>query len=232
MLLARYNEEITLELAATTLTYARQYSAQLAKFGINETMLNKFEQQINEANALPREITNRTQLKDQTRSKKEVLENCFQWGRHLRIRLEMAFGKKSDASKNFPTRELRRGKTNEMVMLGIFEMLQGLAEKHATALSECGQTSEILMEGKALSQQLRQANESQELKKKEKLVATKTRRQKFAALQNTIKRIQKAGQTVFEKDPAVLVLFKNPRVTPKEPEDESPANGTPEAQPN
>lgn len=223
-----YSEESILEVAVTTLIHARQHTPVLAAFGITETMLQEFEQQINAAKALPREITNRAHLKDQTRSKKEVLENCFQWGQHLKIRLEMAFGKKSVAEQSFPTRELRRGKTNEIVMLGIFEMLLGLAEKQQASLAAFGQTSEHLTQGKELYQQLRQANESQQLKKKEKLSATKTRRQKFTALHDTVKRIHKAGQIVFKNDPAKLVLFKNPRVSSKDPEAETPvpANGT------
>jgi len=145
----------------------------------------------------------------------------------------MAFGKQSVAEQSFPTKDLRRGKTNEIVMLGIFEMLLELAEKHQAALVVFGQTSEHLTQGKELYQQLRQANESQELKKKEKLAATKTRRQKFTALQETIKRIQKAGRIVFKNDPANWVLFKNPRVNTKESEIETPAaNGTPEEPPS
>lgn len=203
-----YSEEVVLEVAATVLSHARANLSALSAFGINEGMLQEFENGINEAKALPREISNRAQLKVQTRTKQEVLDNCYDWSTHTKLRIEMAFGRKSVQTNAFPSKEVRRGRKSERVMLGIFEMIIGLAEQYQTELAAYGQTEDFLTQGKDLYQQLRAANEAQELKKKEKVAATKVRREKFKALYDTVNRINKAGQVVFKNEPAKQVLFQ------------------------
>ncbi len=105
-------------------------------------------------------------------------------------------------------------------MLGIFDMIIELAGKHQAQLAAAGQTPAMIQQGKNLSQQLRDANVAQEVKKDEKYTATQERRQKFLALYDTINKINKIGRLVFKHDPVKRVLFESK--WPKRPKDTAP----------
>ena len=98
----RFSEETILTVARTTLSNGRGQVAALAEFGFSEEMLTQFETDIQTAEVLPDETRNRIELRDLTQSKEEALDACFQWGRKLRTRLQLAFGRTSPQAKSSP----------------------------------------------------------------------------------------------------------------------------------
>jgi hypothetical protein len=205
-----FSEEVIIEKAWTTVKNAGPVTDALSTFGITKEMLTAFKKEIEAAEALPREIENRAQLKVKTRNKNAVLDSCINWSTHVKKRLEMAFGKKSPEALSFPTKQMREARTSETVMLGIFEMILGLTENYQDQLAPFGQTPEFVSEGKALYEKLRDANEAQEFKKKQNELATKSRQETFDAIYKTVNRINEAGRIVFRDDPVKSLLFKSP----------------------
>ena len=67
-------------------------------------------------------------------------------------------------------------------MMPVMEILISLAAQYQTELAAVGQTPEILAEGSALLDSLRQADQAQELKKDTKRSATWERYQKFQVI--------------------------------------------------
>lgn len=205
----RFSEETILSVAKTTLENARTYQADLASFGVTTQLLDAFESNIQAAEALPDETANRINLRGITQEKDSALEACTEWGRRLRTRLEMAFGNKSPQVSLFPSKELTAAADSESQMMPVMEILIDLATQHQTELAAVGQTPEILAEGGSLLEELRQADQAQELRKDTKLSATQERYQQFQVLYDTVNRINKVGRLVFKDDPVKLALFQS-----------------------
>lgn len=102
----RFSEETILSVAKTTLENARAHQANLADFGVTTQLLDEFDANIQAAEALPDETANRIDLRSLTQEKKDALDACFQWGRKLRARLQLAFGNASPQASAFPLNEL------------------------------------------------------------------------------------------------------------------------------
>ncbi len=99
-----FSEETILSVAKTTLANARTHLTALAEFGVTAATLDQFGAAIQSAEALSRETQHRIELKDLTHDKEEALDACFQWGRKLRVRLQLAFGKIHRQPDRFPRR--------------------------------------------------------------------------------------------------------------------------------
>jgi len=91
----KFSEATILSVAKTTLANARSTATALAEFGVTDESLNAFESNIQQAEALPGETQERIELRDLTTDKDEALDTCYQWGRKLRARLQLAFGRTS-----------------------------------------------------------------------------------------------------------------------------------------
>lgn len=215
----KFSEETILSVSKTTLANARAQLAGLAEFGISQQLLDDFEANIQAAEALPNEVSNRIDLRDMTRGKDEALEACYQWGRMLRARLQLAFGNTSAQAKAFPGKEFKTALSSESKMMPVMEILISLAAQYQTELAAVGQTPEILAEGSALLDSLRQADQSQELKKDQKRSATQERYQKFRIIYDTVNRINRVGRLVFENDPVKRALFESKWPAAKAPAD-------------
>jgi len=205
----KFTEETILSVAKTTLANARSHLVALGEFGVTEAMLNEFEGNIQAAEALPDEVSNRIDLKSLTQEKTDSLEVCYQWGRKLRTRLQLAFGNNSPQAKSFPSKQFNAAINSESKMMPVMEILINLATQYQTELAAQGQTPEILAQGSQLLESLRQADQAQELKKDEKRSATQERYQKFQIIYDTTNRINKVGRLVFENDPVNLPLFES-----------------------
>lgn len=205
----RFSEETILSVSKTTVTNARNNLTALSDFGVTEEMLNQFETNIQTAEALPGETHNRIELKDLTHDKEEALDSCYQWGRKLRVRLQLAFGRDSSQAKSFPSKDFQDAVNSENTMMTVMEVLISLADKYKTELADFGQTPEIFAQGSEFLSNLREADSTQELKKDEKKQATQNRYQQFKNLYDTVIKISRIGRLVFENDPVHLALFES-----------------------
>lgn len=217
----KYSEGIILSVSKTTLSNARNTVSALADFGVTEEKLNQFAADIQAAEDLPGETQNRIELRELTHQKEEALDNCYQWGRNLRVRLQLAFGKDSSQANSFPSKAFNEAINSENAMMPVMEILIRLAGKYQTELAEFGQTPEILARGGELLTSLRESDSVQEVKKDEKRQATQERYQKFKNLYDTVNKINKVGRMVFANDPVHYALFESkwPRSTAAAPEE-------------
>jgi len=205
----RFSEETVLSVAKVTLGNARKTAEALSIFGISPDVLDQFESDISQAEALPSELHQRIELRDLTNRKDDILAACHQWGRDLRTRLQLAFGFASNEAQSFPNGKFNRSLRSENRMLTVMPVLLALAEKYQQKLAEHGQTPEILAEGAQLQLDLQAADVVQELGKDDKRMATKARYQLFAQLYDTVNRINRVGRIVFENNPVESVLFQS-----------------------
>lgn len=205
----KFSEETILSVSKTTLTNARNNLTALGDFGITEEMLNQFDTEIQAAEALPGETQNRIELSDLTHDKEEALDSCYQWGRKLRVRLQLAFGKNSSQANSYPSKDFQNAVNSENKMMSVMEVLINLADKYKTELANFGQTPEILAQGSEFLNNLRVADSAQEVKKDEKKQATQDRYQHFKNLYDTVIKINRVGRLVFENDPVHLALFES-----------------------
>ena len=205
----KFSEETILAVAKTTLANARTHLNALSEFGITAAMLNEFESQIQAAEALPDEVSNRIDLRSFTQGKADALEACYQWGRQLRTRLQLTFGNTTPQAKSFPSKEFNAAINSESKMMPVMEILINLATQYQEKLSQHGQTPEMLAKGSELLAKLRETDKAQELKKDGKKSGTQERYQKFQTLYDTVNRINRVGRLVFEKDPVRLSLFES-----------------------
>lgn len=200
-------EESILSVSKTTLSNARVNLTALAEFGVTETMLNQFDADIQAAEVLPGEKQQKIELGDLTQQKTGALDACYQWGRKLRMRLQLAFGKDSPQAKSFPGKDFQNAVHSENKMMSVMKVLISLAEKYQTELIPVGQTPEILSEGSELLKNLQTADSRQELQKDTRKQATQGRQQQFKNLYEMINKINNIGRMVFKDDPARLTLF-------------------------
>lgn len=205
----RFSEEIILSVAKTSLTNARNNLTALSDFGVTEDMLNQFDTDIQAAEVLAGETQNRIELSDLTHDKEDALDSCYQWGRKLRLRLQLAYGRDSAEAKSFPSKDFQNAINSENKMMTVMKVLISLSDKYKTDLAKFGQTPEILAQGSEFLENLREADSTQELRKDEKKQATRDRYQQFKNLYATIIKINRIGRLVFENDPAHLALFES-----------------------
>ncbi len=214
----KYSEATILSVAKTTLASGRSTVATLAEFGITAISLDAFEADIGQAEALPREANQRVQLRYLTHYKDDALFVCEQWGKKLRMRLELAFGRGSHELGTFPAKQFNAAESSENAMMSVMPLLIELADKHQAVLADHGQTPEILAQGPTVLADLRTADAAQEVRKVEKLQATQARYELFLRLYDTITRINKVGRLVFRDDPVHLALFESKWPTSSAPE--------------
>lgn len=203
------SEEKILAVSKSTLNTARNTLDALSEFGFNQENLTNYESEISIAEAMPSETSNRIDLTNLTGDKDEALDDCELWGRNLRYRIQLAFGKSSSEFKSFPSKKFEKATYSETKMMPIMEILIKQAVKYHPQLSNCGQTDEIRDAGNTLLENLRSADAQQESQKTEKPSSTQERYQIFRKLYDTVNRINKIGRIVFKNDPVHLALFKS-----------------------
>ncbi len=166
----RFSETTIISVSKTTLVNGRKTVDGLSVFGIDEVYVTAFESNISTAESMPTETGNRITLSGLTRSIDDVLDSCELWGKNLRTRLEIAFGRKSAELKSFPAKEFSKTGSSENAMMAVMKTLNDLASKHNDALTAAaGQTPEILVQGADLLESLREADLVQEVNKVEKI---------------------------------------------------------------
>jgi len=205
----RQSEESILAIAKTTHEHATTHLAAMAAFGLTEAMLTQFQTDIDTAEAMKSETDQRIALRLLTVDKEDALDACVLWGRQLRTRLQLAFGRGSVQAQSFPAEAFNRGGSSERMMMPVMETLISLAHQYSTALTDYGQDETVIAQGETALADLRTADSQQELKKDHKRAATQERGQAFQVLYDTVNRINKIGRMVFEGDPVNLTLFES-----------------------
>ena len=205
----QYSEEKILSVSKTALNNARENLIALSVFGVTEEMLNQFQSDINTTEALPDDDSLKIDLKNFTHSKDEALDACYQWGRKLRTRLQLAFGRNSIQLNSFPSSKFNQAISSESKMMPVMETLYNIANQYQTQLATYGQTPEIVEQCTVLLNSLREADAVQESKKDDKKSSTQDRYIKFNVLYDMVNRINKIGRLVFENDPVKLPLFES-----------------------
>lgn len=207
--LPQSTEKILVE-AKNTLRIAHDYADTLQTFGISDAFLTQMQTDIESAEALPTEAMNRVDLKLMTGSKDDILDDCYLWGRQLKLRLDLAFGKRSEQTKLLSGTDLSNAGKSEVQMTSLMELMVKLANQYQTELADVGQTPEILEQGTTLLNSLRTADSDQELKKKTKRLETSERHDVFYQLYDAVNRINRIGRMVFTGDESKRLLFMSP----------------------
>lgn len=208
MTTTKHSEELILSTALTTHQNATENKASLSSFGINDALLDEFQQKIVKAQAMPKEEQKRVELNDITAAKNQTLENCYNWGKQLKLRVELAFGKKSPQAAAFTTVKFTEAKKSESQMLVTMQALIALAQTNNLQLTAFGQTEEFVQQGTDLLELLKTNDSLQESSKVTKRSISEERHILFNELYETINKINKVGQMVFASDFAKLELFK------------------------
>jgi len=205
----KQSEELILSTALITHQNATDNKASLQSFGINDALLDEFHQKIVQAQAMPKEEQKRVELNEITATKNQSLENCYNWGKQLKLRVELAFGKKSPQATAFTTAKFASAKKSESQMLVTMLALLELAQNHNESLANFGQTPEFIQEGTEFLESLKSIDKLQEQTKSSKQSVSEERHILFNELYETINKINKVGRMVFADDGAKLVLFKS-----------------------
>jgi hypothetical protein len=205
----RVSESNIISASKKVLDIAREHIKQMSLFGITEYYLSNFELKILECEDFINRDIEIIELKDLTNRKYKALEDCYNWGRQLALRVEIAFGKKSEQFDNFPSKHLLESQKSDEKMLSLMEVLISISKKYSVELFDFGQTVEVIEEGLKFYRTLRIANAAQEKKKDSKKESTKNRREKFYDLYEIVNKINKVGRTVYKSDRTKKNLFKS-----------------------
>lgn len=202
--LDRILEETRLKLAI-----AHEHIADLGRFGLSEEWLDTLDHDIETAQALPSFNEQRDRLKALTAAKDARLAECVQWGRELRLRLDLAYGKKAKPPLPFPSKDWAASERNESKMITLLPRLIKLATEQATDLAKAGQTEADLDRGSELLENLITANQAQEEYNLNRTQETAQRRSQFRKLYDGVNRINQVGQMVYAANPAKARLFRS-----------------------
>lgn len=205
----RVSESNIINVSRKVLEIARKHIKKMSLFGISEYYLEDFEHKILDCEDFINRDLEIIELKDLTSRKYKALEDCYNWGRQLSLRVEIAFGKKSNQFENFPSRQLLESQRHDEKMISLMEVLISISKKYSVELHDYGQTAEVIENGRRLLRALKIANQEQENKKNSKKESTKLRREKFQELYEIVNKINKVGRTVYKNDKNKKILFKS-----------------------
>ncbi len=204
------SQQNILSISKNTLSLAHEYLYLLSTYGVNSGYLEKFENEILEAEILLNRDLDIIRLKELTSQKNVDLESCYNWGRQLAIRIEIGFGKKSNEHINFPSKKLLTAQRNEKLLIPLMQVMIEISENYVEKLSDFGLTEETVLEGKKLYQNLKEINDLQKTKKNENKRKTNERKFQFKNLYETVNKINKIGRMVFRNEAHKKELFISP----------------------
>jgi len=204
------SQQNILSISKNTLDLSKEYLLSLSAYGVNSAFLTKFENEIAEAENLLNRDLDIIRLKELTFEKNIALENCYNWGRQLAIRIEIGFGKKSKEYVNFPSKKLLNAQRNEKLLIPLMQVIIEISENYVEKLSEFGLTEETILEGKQLYGNLKEINDLQKTRKNENKRKTNERKFKFRNLYETVNKINKIGRMVFKSEPHKRKQFVSP----------------------
>lgn len=225
------NEQI-LEETRLKIGIARTHLEGLGEFGITADWIDELAAAADEAEQLPTHAQQLSEQKSLTAAKDAALARCIQWGRKLRLRMNLAFDGKAAKGMQFPSKEFRDCDRNESKLIALMPSLIELARQHSPDLASAGQTSADITQGETLHSQLKAANETQEHYKFSRSATTSQRRQAFLNLYEKVLRLNQIGQMVYGTDTPQGRLFRSNwgsnKTTPQDTANDAP---TPQNEP-
>ena len=198
-----------LEESRLKLAIARDHLDALSRFGLNTDWLNQFEQEIDEAQNVPSFNEQQAQLKSLTVAKDAKLAECRQWGRELRLRMELAYDKNNNPPIPFPSKDWTQSERSETKAIALLPRLIKIATTQAEALAKAGQTQADIDKGQQLLQDLNDANQAQEEYNLLRTQETAQRRALYRQLYDSVNRINQIGQMVYRDDAANNRIFRS-----------------------
>ncbi|MGK7930269.1 MAG: hypothetical protein AB4041_02390 [Microcystaceae cyanobacterium] len=196
-----------LEEARLKVAIAKEHLNSLSTFGINQTWIDQFEQEIDTAVSIPIYEQQLSELKQLTSAKDAKLTECIEWGQKLRLRIDLASKQKQLTNVNFPSSHWSQAQQNESKLINLFPALIGLAKTHANVLENLGQTPQETKTGEQLLDDLIKANQAQEEYKIKRTQVTSERRAAYRKLYDRVNTINQVGKMVYTNNPSVALLF-------------------------
>lgn len=210
--------EQILEEARIKYAVAQEHVEDLSRFGFSNARLDEFQSQIDVAQSSPTYQAQLAQLKALTAVKDAKLQECVEWGRELRLRLNLAYRNQPIQGLQFPSKEWTASERSEAKMITLLPLLIQIATEQAAVLSQVGGSEADVAQGQQLLQELIEANQAQEAYNLGRTQETAERRAIFWQLYDTINTINQLGQAVYSQDPAKARLFQSRWSTKSEEE--------------
>jgi hypothetical protein len=198
-----------LEEARLKLAIAQEYITDLNGFGITEEWLKQIQQNIETVENIATFDLQKTELKALTATKDEKLAQCVEWGRKLRLRMSLAIADNKLKGVEFPNKTWVASEKNESKLITFMPTLINLAKTHAKVLETVGQQAEEIAAGEKLFKELTAANQAQEEYNIKRKGVTVERQTVYRRLYDSVNRINRVGQMVFNNNPAVNRLFSS-----------------------
>ncbi|MGK7933751.1 MAG: hypothetical protein AB4041_20295 [Microcystaceae cyanobacterium] len=196
-----------LEEARVKVSIAETHITQLSQFGLDQKWINQMKKEIDQVAEIPTFDAQKIQLKELTSDKNTKLEACRDWGKTLRLRINLATKDKKLKGVEFPTSQWNEAQTSEAKLITLFPTLIDLAKKHAQVLKSVGQTEETIQQAETYLADLIAANQAQEAYNIHRRSETIDRQTIYRTLYDKVNRINQIGQTVFADTPNLLTLF-------------------------
>ncbi len=198
-----------LEEANLKLALAKKHLKALSNFGLTQQWINQMQDEIDTVMTIPSFDLQKAELKALTATKDQKLTECVEWGRTLRLRMDLATSDNQLKNVEFPRSRWSECEKNESKLITFFPTLINLAKTYTQALATVGQTPEYLKQGEKLLKELAEANQAQEEYNIERKTVTVRRKTIYRSLYDKINRINQIGQMVFKNDPEIKVLFES-----------------------
>jgi hypothetical protein len=198
-----------LEEARLKSAIALEHLADLSNFGITEEWLKQIQEDLETVENIATFDLQKTELKTLTAIKDEKLAKCVQWGRKLRLRMSLAIADDKLKGVEFPNKTWVASEKNESKLITFMPTLINLAKTHAQVLETVGQKTEEIATGESLLKELTAANQTQEEYNIKRKGVTVERQTIYRRLYDSVNRINRVGQMVFNNNPAVSRLFSS-----------------------
>lgn len=203
------SQERILEETRLKIAIARQHLNALGKFGLTAEWIDQLEATADRVEAMPAYTDQLNQQKLLTAQKDAALVDYTEWGRTLRLRMELAFGRNSTEFSQFPAQRFRDSERNESKAILLIPTLLRVMQQYGQKLATVGYTQADLDEGEAIQARLKATNEAQEEYKAVRTTVSSQRRQIYGELVTGVQRINQIGQAVYRSDDPNHKLFRS-----------------------
>lgn len=202
-----YPESVVLERADYFFNCASEDVADLSNFGITPEYLAEFQNRKEYARSLPDWEGQRMEIKDETGKKNSVLEECFEWGKDFRAKLEICYGKSSREMRKFPSTSFNLAIGSERRMASVMKNLLRMSKSLQPVMVKFCVTDEFIATGDNLLSSLYLANSAQEDQKGDSKETTQERYGIFKGLIDDCNNIRTAGKRVYRDNPSKLARY-------------------------
>ncbi len=220
---APHSEGVILQVVRRLLDHAREFFTDLRqKAGFTKGRLKEIETLHEKTQNLRSAEAGKIILKKKTARKDDNLARSFTYGKKVKDRLELAYGKDSPEFQSFPSKALTAARKDEKAMMSVMELIVDIVQEYKDELMKRGMTEEMIELGPQLLQSLRESDADQEKQKADNKAETAKRNSYLVELYQAGNEISKCGVVAFPDDPEKRKLFENPwpsRTSSKSDED-------------